>query len=282
MIVRHPDVAAFRERVESWLLASEVEHNLILSLIERLGQGLSYGDEPPYFLTVEQDGAVRGCAIRTPPYLLSISHMPAEAVEPLAREIAGIDPEVPSVLGPEAPASAFGEAWSAVTGRAARLAMRQRIYELTEVIPPPRSVTGRLRKARKEELDLLASWGAAFDVEAGLLQVDARKRAQGWLDYGKVFLWEDGPPVTMAAVVGGTPRGARIGFVYTPKEHRGRGYGTACTAALSQRCLDEGRAFCCLYTDIANPTSNRIYRQIGYRPVCDVAEARFGGSSGRG
>jgi predicted GNAT family acetyltransferase len=46
-------------------------------------------------------------------------------------------------------------------------------------------------------------------------------------------------------------------------------------AALSRRLLDEGRRFCMLYTNLANATSNRIYRRIGYEPVCDVAEFRF-------
>jgi uncharacterized protein len=33
--------------------------------------------------------------------------------------------------------------------------------------------------------------------------------------------------------------------------------------------------YCCLYTDLANPTSNAIYYRIGYRPVCDAAEYFF-------
>lgn len=49
-------------------------------------------------------------------------------------------------------------------------------------------------------------------------------------------------------------------------------YASACVAALSQLILDEGKEFCTLFTDLANPTSNHIYQQIGYRPVCDFAE----------
>jgi hypothetical protein len=66
-----------------------------------------------------------------------------------------------------------------------------------------------------------------------------------------------------------------VGPVYTPPERRGRGYATACVAALSQTILDEGWAFCTLFTDLANPTSNSIYQKIGYHPVCDFAEYRF-------
>jgi hypothetical protein len=39
--------------------------------------------------------------------------------------------------------------------------------------------------------------------------------------------------------------------------------------------LDSGRSFCSLFTDLSNPTSNRIYQNIGYNPVCDVSLYRF-------
>ena len=55
-----------------------------------------------------------------------------------------------------------------------------------------------------------------------------------------------------------------------PPERRRHGYASACVAALSERLLSEGRRFCFLYTDLANPTSNAIYQKIGYQPVCDV------------
>ena len=63
---------------------------------------------------------------------------------------------------------------------------------------------------------------------------------------------------------------ARVGPVYTPREHRGQGYATAAVAAVSCRLLDRG-ARVCLFTDQANPTSNRIYEALGYRRVVDLA-----------
>jgi hypothetical protein len=39
--------------------------------------------------------------------------------------------------------------------------------------------------------------------------------------------------------------------------------------------LDAGRTFCSLFTDQANPTSNKIYQQIGYRPICDFRHWEF-------
>ena len=66
-----------------------------------------------------------------------------------------------------------------------------------------------------------------------------------------------------------------MGLVYTPSDLRGRGYASACVAELSQRILDSGKAFCTLFTDLANPISNSIYQRIGYRPLGDFREITF-------
>jgi predicted GNAT family acetyltransferase len=107
--------------------------------------------------------------------------------------------------------------------------------------------------------------------------VDRRLSAEGT----GILLWEhDGEPVSLAGWGGRTPNGIRVGPVYTPPELRGRGYATAVTAELSRRLLagDLGpgnRRFCFLYTDLANPTSNSIYRRIGYRQHAESAMIRF-------
>jgi predicted GNAT family acetyltransferase len=85
----------------------------------------------------------------------------------------------------------------------------------------------------------------------------------------------------MAGHTGPTPNGIRVISVYTPPHLRGRGYASACVAALSQRLLDQGRKFCFLFTDLANPTSNHIYQEIGYEPVRDIDQWRFGGQGSR-
>ena len=58
-------------------------------------------------------------------------------------------------------------------------------------------------------------------------------------------------------------------------DERGRGFATSLVAAQSRWLLEQGRQFCFLYTDLANPTSNRIYARIGYEPVCDSTEITF-------
>ena len=70
-------------------------------------------------------------------------------------------------------------------------------------------------------------------------------------------------------------RGESISCVYTPPGERRRGYATAVVAELAALLLSEGREFCALYTDLANPTSNKICREIGFVPRADVIEMDF-------
>ena len=63
--------------------------------------------------------------------------------------------------------------------------------------------------------------------------------------------------------------GFRLMPIDTPPERREHGYATSCVHALSALLLSRGHEYCGLYTDLANPTSNSIYRKIGYTPVGD-------------
>jgi predicted GNAT family acetyltransferase len=66
----------------------------------------------------------------------------------------------------------------------------------------------------------------------------------------------------------------RIGPVYTPPELRGRGYASSAVAARSRLAIQNGLR-CTLFTDLANPTSNKIYADVGYRRVADWNELVF-------
>jgi predicted GNAT family acetyltransferase len=93
---------------------------------------------------------------------------------------------------------------------------------------------------------------------------------------GRLFFWvDDGNARAMVATTRETRSGCAVNTVYTPPQFRRRGYATAAVATLSEMLLESGRRFCCLYTDLANPTSNSIYAKIGYRPIRDDAEIAF-------
>lgn len=229
-------------------------------------------------MTVESQGAIAGVAVMTPPRGLVLAYgLAPGAVEALARHLH--PSAVPSVLGPRDAVAEFANLWRRLRGVPSREGMRQGIYELRSVVHPHYS-PGRLRQAVWDELSLLAQWRSQFIAEAGAFPETPeqnRRAAEALLAEGTAYLWDDGGPVSVAVAANPTPRGMRVGLVYTPPQRRKRGYATSCVAALSQQLLDSGREFCCLFADLANPTSNHIYQEIGYRLVCEWDEAIFEG-----
>jgi predicted GNAT family acetyltransferase len=150
---------------------------------------------------------------------------------------------------------------------------------------PPRPAPGGARIARESDRATIVDWFQAFVAEAlppgrdPASRESAEETATYWIGGGGLWVWIDGGLVAMAGASGRTPNGIRVGAVFTPPEKRRRGYASSLVAALSQAQLDAGRRFCFLYTDLANRTSNRIYQDIGYEPVCDVDEYRFEGAA---
>jgi predicted GNAT family acetyltransferase len=115
----------------------------------------------------------------------------------------------------------------------------------------------------------------AFLVDIGQDVRDLNPIVERRLEAGHFWLWEDGGPVSLAANTEPVEGVVRLHFVYTPPERRNRGYaGGACVAGLSGRMQGAGHR-CILYTDLGNPTSNSVYRRIGYRAVAEGLRYRF-------
>lgn len=275
-IVRHSGPEAFLERAEPWLLGREAENNLVLGLTDSLSRSMQDYESPLYFATVELGVQVHGCAFRTPPYKLGLTRMPLEAAPLVASDVADVYDSLPAVLGPVDAARAVADAWAALKGLRAVDGTRQRIHALERVRFPARAAAGTMRLANAGDLALVTSWIWSFMEETGLPAGDPEARAGQLTEGGLLALWVDeGVPVSMAAFPAHTRNTVRVGYVYTPAEHRRRGYASALVAHLSRHILDSGFRQCVLYTDLANATSNRIYRAIGYRPVQDVMDVNL-------
>jgi predicted GNAT family acetyltransferase len=220
--------------------------------------------------------------MRTPPYNLILSLVAPETAAPealalIAHDVHSLYGTLPGVIGPVPLSQIFAKEWQGQTGQPFTPGMKERAYALDTVIPVT-GVPGHMRPATLADKDLLARWVRAFDEEAlGGSDSAVRDPARwaemmlGAQDRG-IYLWEDerGEVVSLVGHGGPTLHGMRIGPVYTPPERRGHGYASALTAAVSHQLLESGRRFVFLFTDLANPTSNKIYQQIGYRLVCDV------------
>jgi uncharacterized protein len=277
-VIRHDSPASLLAHAGELLRQAEAQNNLILGICAHAAQNRALEAAPPWWLTIENGGTVSGVAVMTPPHSLVISAMASAAIQSLADFLRNADAPIPGVAGPSAAATAFAEAWSRATGRSRTLQMEQRLYAC-ERVEPIRAASGRLRLAEPGDGDVLAAWNGEFEVALGGKTMSPRAKdvMQRQIAAGSVFVWDDGRPVSCAAFARETENAVAVNFVYTPRELRGRGYATSCVAALTQRLLDRGKTFCCLYTDLANPTSNGIYQRIGYRSVCDAQVWKFGG-----
>ncbi|KUI43593.1 acetyltransferase [Mycobacterium sp. IS-1590] len=230
-------------------------------------------------LSVWQNSDVVGVALHTPPYPLACNGIPIDCVDVVARDLRRRRPDLIGVRGSREIAVAIADAWRSHGGRAGTVTLEERLYRLG-TLRPPAGVAGAPRWADETHRAVLIGWVERFFTEtfghprddtAGARFVDAAA------DRGDRFLlWDVGrTPVSTALLRAPAAGVSRIGPVYTPGDHRTNGYGSAVTAAAAQAALDRGDAEVVLFTDQANPTSNAIYRRIGFEPVSEFARIDF-------
>ena len=276
-IRRFEDPAAFLDVAGSFLTAREPEHMLTLGIVGTLvAQGGPVRNGA--LMTATRGGQVVATATWNGGWEVVLSEVDdARAVPALAEAFAGAG--VSGIHAPDEHVDASAAAWAVAAGGTYRPMLHERIYAIETVTPPTR-VPGRLRRATSADREVLIEWMTAFDLEA--FGPEAGRRDMSILvdelidsPHRTGWVWDDDGPVSTGCTTGATPNGIRVGAVYTPPDRRGRGYASACVADISRRELDAGRRWCFLFTDLNNPTSNRIYQAIGYRPIRDVQTFRF-------
>jgi predicted GNAT family acetyltransferase len=174
-------------------------------------------------------------------------------------------------------AEGFAAAWTRGTPLRQEVGFRMRLYRLETLRPPDPPPRGSARVAGMADLDLATRWLRAFEEEAGVTRTNVEPAARDRIGDDRLWLWENeaGTPVSLAARTPTIAGVARIAPVYTPPEHRRRGYGAAITATCTADALRRGAEHVVLFTDLANPTTNAIYQQIGFRPIGDYCTVRF-------
>ena len=267
---RYPTAEAFLAGAEPFLLQAEVENSLILGVAHALASGVPAQATSPYFAAI-LDSEIRLCAFSSLPDKLGITRCGTSAALALLAQDARVAcPDIDTIVGPQPTVAAFAEQFAVLRACPVRQSKAMRIHELTAVTWPDDRPSGQFRAAQPSDLPVLTSWVREFASEVDDDQGDPEQLAASRVVSGQLFVWDDGHPVSMAGWTGRTPHTVRVAPVYTPPPLRSRGYATACVAALSQAMLDTGVRSCCLYKDLANPTSTAIYRRIGYRAVSDA------------
>jgi predicted GNAT family acetyltransferase len=251
------DVAEYVALAGEFVAARPAENTVLLTVAETVrkrGPG-AFGDTAPLFGWWEAGGAF----VHTPPHPLAPTDLPEPAVQELAAELAGR--ALSGVVGPADVARAF----AAASGRRATERRREWLYRLGQ-LTPPQPPPGRVVPAADVDRELLVAWMAAFLDYIGDAPDAAPRHVENRLEGMSVWV-RDGEPVSLVAASPPLAGMVRIGPVYTPAEQRGHGYAAALTAAACRRALDDGVEHVLLFADVANETSNRLYRRLGFEAL---------------
>ncbi len=288
----------FTEDPRAFLLAAgglleqdPVLSTVVASVTARAVAGIERGEDAPahrrWWLTVtdEASGQVVGVVMRTAPFKphpLYVLPLPEPAVRLVAAALVERGEEVSALNGALPAARQLATELARRTGRRAHVHEHTRLHVLQRLVEPRVAPDGRPRVALPSDAELALAWFRAFHTDAaaqagrlppeGAGETFVGANIDERIAEGRIWLWEDGlgTPVCLVGYNAPSLGVARVGPVYTPGPQRGRGYGSALTAHVSRLLRDSGNRVC-LFTDQANPTSNKIYAAIGYEPVVDMA-----------
>lgn len=265
---------------EAFLLQSESFNSLFLGLVNRLNEHGNPDEGEPFFYIFKEGNAVTGCAMRSAPNRgLILTDCSLEVLEQLTEDLKKKEIKLEGSIGPRESVLAFAKIW----GQEYSEVMDQGVYECRQLIAP-RETKGSLYKVTREDKDafeIAVQFGGGFIADCFPKHreplEEARKTVGRHVDHNGIYLWknEDGKFVSMAGNHRDSKNAGSIGWVYTPSEYRGKGYGSMVTHGVTQEVFNKGKTLANLFTDMANPTSNSIYQKIGYKLIGHSYQIEF-------
>ena len=275
----YKNVEKFASRVTPFLQENEDKFSLFLGVLERIKAG-EY--ENPYLATIEEKGKLLAIFQMTSPHPLNIIFVDEKQISTCTdlciTELIEHAISVESIISVKEWAILFAQKWQEKTGGPYTLLMDQGLYRLDQVEESLKMSPGSWRYATPNDGLLIEKWFSQFERDTGLpttAPVEVKKRVNTMLEGNEVFLWENqGEVVSMMKKARPTKNGVTVSLVFTPAEQRRKGYGRSMVAAVSKELLKEFE-FCVLYTDMLNPTSNKIYQEIGYRKLVDSVHLKL-------
>ncbi|MEY8349515.1 GNAT family N-acetyltransferase [Bacillus cereus] len=262
----YEDVSHFKNEFVPILERNEQENNLIL--------GVLHSVESPLFMAAakqNENSVLILLQTEKKKMIVAKSEASKKDIKEIAKQLVKVYPNIPGLIGEKRVVTQLAEEIAQIEQKNVFIRMNQGIYELKKV-KKKWDNHGVFRQIRNGELPLIEKWVCQFceDVHLPTTEENAVQTANALVSTDRLFGWEvDGKLVSMAAITRPTKNNITVNFVYTPKEERKKRYASNCVAALSQGMLDRGYKTTTLYTDLTNPTSNKIYQEIGYEPIME-------------
>jgi uncharacterized protein len=276
-LVKYDNLSFFKNDVLSFLEQFEAENNLVLGVL----LSLSEKDQIPFLMaTVIKNNEIGLVLLQTHPSQIILSKsvlFTLDEIHLIGEKLSNTIQEIPGFVGEKNLTIELATYISNKRGINASVAMNQKIYKL-EKVKEKIKTNGRLRNTKESDHHVIKEWVYQFsnEVNQPLSLEEADKKAKELINKGNLVGWEiNGDLVSMAYATRPTQNNITISYVYTPMEERKKGYASDCVSAFTQSLLDRGYKTTSLYTDLSNPTSNKIYIQIGYEPIMDSILIRF-------
>lgn len=277
--VQYEEAIQFAEVAEPIIAKNEDVFSLFFGVLQAIKAG-KY--ENPFMAAVSDGEHVLALLQMTPPHPLNLvivkENRVDEVIDFIIQELRGKRIAVPSIISLKNWALSFANAWENQTGMTQKLLMDQGLYRLDEVEESLAMSPGSWRFATETDAPLIEKWFALFEEDTNLDRTPAaliKEKVEAFLHSKEVFLWEDeGKVVSMMKKSRPTKNSVTVSFVFTPKEERKKGYARTMVAQGSRELLKDYE-FCVLYTDMMNPTSNKIYKEIGYKHIADSIHIGF-------
>ncbi|WP_243523464.1 GNAT family N-acetyltransferase [Bacillus pseudomycoides] len=262
----YEEVSYFKREVTPILERNEQENNLLLGVLQ-------FVENPLFMAVAKQDEKIVLILLQTDQkqMIVAKSDVSQEAIREIAKQLTKVYPDIPGLIGEKRVVKQLAEEMAKLEQKKFSIRMNQGVYELKKV-KKKWDEHGVFRQVNNGELPLIEKWVYQFceDVHLPTTEENAKQTAHTLVSTNRLFGWEvDGKLVSIAAITRPTKSNITVNFVYTPKEERKKGYASHCVAALSQRMLNRGYKTTTLYTDLANPTSNKIYQEIGYELIME-------------
>ena len=213
---------------EPYLVSRPVEHNVVLTVLRRRIADPTQGR----YWWIDDQGTIVGFAMQSPlSFHSGITPMTTLATRALVDAMSDTAPDLPGVASDAASAASFAGSWAERLRIPVTPVEAQRIYRLA-VLHRPDRVPGVFRRADDADRDTLVAHRVAFHADTSEPgELDAAAAVERSLP--RCFVWDDDGVVSSATATIPEAGVVRVGVVYSPPEHRRRGYASALVAAIS-------------------------------------------------
>lgn len=142
----------------------------------------------------------------------------------------------------------------------------------------PKPVQGFLRKASMNDIVIISEFfsGFIYDCFGEMTTPEQQlQTAKMYIESGNLYTWcNDNIIISMANIAHRSKRHARVNEVYTRSDMRGKGFAAIIVSELCKLIFNQQRVPV-LYTDLANPASNKAYKNVGFIECGELTQILF-------